>query len=116
MESLPNLCEQVSSSNQSENIFYLVMNNGENRQNPEFCQHIHMCIDEMHKTPAEKLKGTALVTLSTHPKIFSTGLDIGNYKNPSEVAVSIHDLMQLSARFLALPIPSVILIDRRLLM
>jgi len=51
----------------------------------------------MEKNPYEKLKGTALVTLSTHPKVFSNGIDLGNYKNSRDVAVSFHDLMQLCA-------------------
>lgn len=68
----------------------------------------------MDKNPPEKLRGTALVTLSTHPKIFSNGLDIGNYKNQREVAVSFHDLMQLCARFLSLSVPSVCFLNHRL--
>lgn len=45
----------------------------------------------------EKLKGTALVTVSSHPKIYSNGLDIGNYKSERDVAGSFHDLMQMCA-------------------
>lgn len=61
----------------------------------------------MDKMPYEKLKGTAMVTISSHPKIYSNGLDIGNYKSEWEVAASFHDVMQMCARFLSLKIPSV---------
>jgi len=69
----------------------------------------------MDKMPYEKLKGTAMVTISSHPKIYSNGLDIGNYKSEREVAASFHDVMQMCARFLSLKIPSVSQINKRLL-
>jgi len=68
---------------------------------------VHACLNEMDKTPYEKLKGTSLLTISTHPKIFSNGLDIGNFKSERDVAASFHDLMQMCAWFLTLKIPSV---------
>jgi len=61
----------------------------------------------MDKMPYEKIKGTALVTVSSHPKIYSNGLDIGNYKNEREVAGSFHDLMHMCARLMSMRIPSV---------
>ena len=57
---------------QDEEIFYIVMNNGNNMFNEESINKWHKCLDLIEAT-----KGPAvLVTIATGDRVFSTGFDL----------------------------------------
>jgi len=55
-----------------EHVATMVMNDGENRFNPDF---LHACLDTIDEIEHET-EATALVVTSSHEKIFSNGIDL----------------------------------------
>ena len=62
----------------SNGIFFVVMNNTDNRINSSFCAAFNKALDRIEADRELNVK-TAVVTVSTHKSIFSNGMDIGNF-------------------------------------
>mmetsp|Transcript_24428 Transcript_24428/g.21687 ORF Transcript_24428/g.21687 Transcript_24428/m.21687 type:complete len:243 (-) Transcript_24428:45-773(-) len=86
-------------------IFILYLNTDENRFNPTSVNKIHDALDivEAHKGP------TALITVSTSPKIWSNGLDLDWMGDSAqgEAAILISDFIKLCGRLIVFPCPTI---------
>ncbi|CAI2370346.1 unnamed protein product [Moneuplotes crassus] len=90
---------------ESGKINVLVLNNLDNRFNVEFCENI---LSQLDKLEEEKdLQGQVLVTVSTHPKIFSNGVDFENLNTKEEVDRVLRLMFDILRRIIILPIPSI---------
>eukprot|EP01015_Nassula_variabilis_P016219 TRINITY_DN2469_c0_g1_i16.p1 TRINITY_DN2469_c0_g1~~TRINITY_DN2469_c0_g1_i16.p1 ORF type:complete len:261 (+),score=32.00 TRINITY_DN2469_c0_g1_i16:66-848(+) len=93
-----------------DNIYYLVLNDlPQNQFNAEFLNQINKNLDEVEKAPT----GTIMITVSTHDKNFSTGLDVkyliaGSGDLREQLLI---DLQKLLARLLKFPKPSIAIIN-----
>ena len=91
------------------NIFYLTLDNEENRWNTEFVRIIASAIDEIEASQGP----AALVTTSSSSKFFSNGLDldwIANTEGPDRDAF-LPEFMALMGNIITLSIPSVCAIN-----
>ena len=87
----------IASLVRQENLFFIVMNNEDNRMNTKFASEVHKCLDQIEKSSIEEKSKSAVMTLSANPKIFSNGLDIGKFGSSKDVALTFHDLCHLFA-------------------
>jgi len=96
-------------------VFFLTMDEGENRWNTTFVRAFAAAIDEI-----EASEGPAsLVTTSANPKFFSNGLDLEWAQSPEATAehpggdrkVFGAEFMTLMSRIITLPIPSIAAIN-----
>ena len=72
--------EELVSLVKNEGLFFVVMNKGDNRINSSFCAAFNRALDGIEADTELKAK-TAVVTVSTHERIFSNGMDIGNFSS-----------------------------------
>ena len=90
-------------------VFVLTMNDGENRWNTTFTRAFAEAVDEVEASEG----AAALVTVSSHPKFFSNGLDLDwvmgdDPDHPGgDRAVFGHEFMDLMGRIITLPMPTV---------
>lgn len=90
-------------------VFVLTMNDGENRWNTTFTRAFADAIDEVAASEGP----AALVTVSTHPKFFSNGLDLewimGSEEDPpgGDRQVFGEEFMTLMGRIIVLPMPTI---------
>ena len=95
----------------NENQFYIVMDQDDNRINPDFIYQYNEALQEIDDLPLEEKQQSSIVSISTHEKIFSNGLDLGKFETPQDIALTLYDFSHLCARLLAQPIPSVALVN-----
>ena len=91
------------------NIFYLTLDNEENRWNTEFVRIIASAIDEIEASQGP----AALVTTSSSSKFFSNGLDLdwlANTEGPDRDAF-LPEFMALMGNIITLSIPAVCAIN-----
>ena len=91
------------------NIFYLTLDNEENRWNTKFVRTISEAIDEIESSQG----AAALVTISSSSKFFSNGLDldwISKAEAPDRDAF-LPEFMALMGNIITLSIPSVCAIN-----
>jgi Delta3-Delta2-enoyl-CoA isomerase len=87
------------------NVFVLTMQSGENRFNRSFVEGFGSALDEV-----EAVTGSvALVTIGGTEKFYSNGLDLDwlQGEGRSEFGIFVERVIDLLARFVALPIPTV---------
>lgn len=90
-------------------VFVLTMNDGENRWNTTFTRAFSDAIDEVATSEGP----AALVSVSSHPKFFSNGLDLdwvmgSDDDHPDgDRAVFGEEFMTLMARIITLPLPTI---------
>eukprot|EP00347_Sterkiella_histriomuscorum_P016128 403354382 len=89
-------------------IFYLVLNRGDNSFNPPFIQLIHDKLDEV-----EQSQGPAcLVSIGANEKLFSSGLDVKYKKATQNYGFELpYQMQHLLNRILLLPIPTLSVIN-----
>ncbi|CAI2379659.1 unnamed protein product [Moneuplotes crassus] len=87
------------------NLNIVVMNSNDNRLNPTFCAHLHEAMDEVEQQ--EDVRGQVLVTVSTHPKIFSNGVDIEKLHTKDQVLETLSGLNRFLLRMLKSRIPTI---------
>ena len=86
----------------------MYLNTKENRFNPDFIEKIHKCLDEVEA----HVGSTALITTSTHKKLFSNGLDLEwVMANPEKGYWMIKNFVKLCARIAIFPIPTIAAIN-----
>ena len=73
-----------------------------------FCEAFHKALDGIEADKELNAK-TAVVTLSTHPRIFSNGMDIENFTEEKEAIKGLEDFQKLVARVLTFRHPTVAL-------
>jgi enoyl-CoA hydratase/carnithine racemase len=83
----------------------LVMNGLDNRINMKFLTCMHNALDEIEDV--DDARGRVLVSLSTHKKIFSNGLDFEHLNTNEEVKEALDSFGYLTHRFLSSQIPTV---------
>ncbi|CAI2379630.1 unnamed protein product [Moneuplotes crassus] len=91
------------------NLDIIVMNQNDNRLNLKFCEELHQALDQLEVQ--KESRGQTLVTLSTHPKIYSNGVDFENLRNDKEIEQVLEGLHQYILRILQSKIPTVGCID-----
>jgi Delta3-Delta2-enoyl-CoA isomerase len=91
------------------NIFYVVMNSGANTFNWEFCKALESAFQEVYDSG--DLTGCSLVTLSTHPKIFSNGMDLANIPNEKELGELFSYAGKLLAKFVSAGVPTIAMVN-----
>lgn len=92
----------------AEGVAELLMNNGENRHNPQFLAEILPLLDDIEADPANQ----ALILSSSDPKCWSLGMDlewlmaavIDEARKP-ELRAFLHDMNRLYWRLLSYPMP-----------
>ncbi len=96
-----------------ESIYYLIMNDGENRWNTTFVREFSQALDEIEKDNGPG----ALITSSSDQKFFSNGLDLNwinspkDYPEGGDKEVFGEEFMYLMGRMITLPIPTVCAIN-----
>lgn len=86
-------------------VAVLTMNTGENRQNPEFLQVFHRCLDSIEADKTIK----AVVLSSSSDKNWSLGIDLAWMSQPANTAQVVADFMSgvtgLLKRIVSFPMP-----------
>ena len=91
------------------NVFYLVMNSGANTFNWDFVRAME---SEMQAVfDKGDLTGYSLVTLSTHPKIFSNGMDLVNIPNEKELGELFVHSGKLLGKLVAAGVPTIAMVN-----
>lgn len=92
-----------------ENIFKLILDNGENRWNTELVREIDTALDEVEQSQGP----AALVTSSSDNKFFSNGLDLDWISSaPSdERAAFTKEFMALMGRIITFSVPSICIVN-----
>lgn len=96
-----------------ESIYYLIMNDGENRWNTTFVREFSQALDEIEKDNGPG----ALITSSSDQKFFSNGLDLNwinspkDYPEGGDKEVFGEEFMYLMGRMITLPIPTICAIN-----
>jgi enoyl-CoA hydratase/carnithine racemase len=91
-------------------VFWLILNNKMNNFNPEFIRQIDAKLDEVLQSEG----AACLVTTSSHPKVFSSGLDLkylASCKHKDEVQSLLLEAQRLFGRILTFPVPTIALIN-----
>ncbi|SDJ29729.1 Enoyl-CoA hydratase/carnithine racemase [Frankineae bacterium MT45] len=97
----------MPSLQRTDDVFILDLGDTENRFSPDWVADLNLFLDEVESTPAPR----ALVTTATG-KFFSNGLDLEwVMANPAEFGEYIASVQNLYARFLSLPLPTVVAIQ-----
>lgn len=89
---------------QDEDIFYLVLNDGNNMFNDKSIKKWHSCLDKIEAAS----KGPAvLITISTSDRVFSTGFDLQYWGSvPYAPFKSLPKFQQILARLMTFPMPT----------
>ena len=90
-------------------VFYVVMNSGDNTFNNDFVQAMEKAYGSVHDSG--DLTGCAMVTLSTNPKIFSNGMDLVNIPSPDELGELFKKCGVLLGKLLASGMPTIAMIN-----
>ena len=96
-----------------DNLFVLTMTAGENRWNTSFVRAFTEVLDDVERSTGP----AALVTTSASPKFYSNGLDLDWVRDPAahsaggDSAPFADEFMQLMARMITFPIPTVAAIN-----
>ena len=92
-----------------EDIFKLILDNGENRWNTQLVREIDAVLDEVEKSQGP----AALVTSSSDNKFFSNGLDLDWISSaPSdERAAFTKEFMALMGRIITFSVPSICVVN-----
>jgi len=95
---------------QEGDVFILIMNKGSNNFSFDFMRKIHAKLDivEQHKGP------TCLITTSSSPKYYSTGLDvpwIGKLPHVNDVQNFLLEFQRLIGRVLVFPVPTIAVLN-----
>jgi enoyl-CoA hydratase/carnithine racemase len=95
---------------ENNNIFYVVMNNGDNKYSWNFTKKMFDLYDDVLGR-GDDLTNWALVTLSTHPKIWSNGLDLPSFKDPEDLGEYLKYCAKQFVKLVACPIPTIALLN-----
>ena len=92
------------------NLHFLVMNSKENSFDPTTISQVHKVLDKIEAAPDSE-PGT-LVTISTSPKIFSTGFNLEYLKNEkAHIYEMMSSFSELSDRLLTFPMATVAVVN-----
>lgn len=94
---------------ENNNVFYIVMNSGENTFNWDFVRAMESCVEEITKD--RDLTGYSCVTLSTNPKIFSNGMDLINIPTAKELGELFEHSGKLLGKLVAIGMPTIALVN-----
>lgn len=87
------------------NLRIVVMNSSDNRQNMTFMKHMHEALDEIESESDPR--GKVMITVPTHAKIFSNGLDILNLNTKDEVREVVESINKYCTRLISSKIPTI---------
>ena len=90
------------------NVFIVTLDSKDNRFSMEFMAQFNKVLDSIESNP-ERSKGAALITVSTHPKIFSNGLLLEEAFKLGKNYFNVYE--KLLARILVFPMPTVACIN-----
>lgn len=93
----------------TDQVYYMVLNSKDNRINSAFCDYLHIALDEIDADA--DLKGKVMLTLSTHPKIFSNGFDIPNFPSVKAVEDTFEGFGRFMCRMMSFKIPTVAMVN-----
>ncbi|CAI2379036.1 unnamed protein product [Moneuplotes crassus] len=87
------------------NLNIIVLNGNENKLDLTFCARLHEALDEVEKQ--EDIRGQVLVTVSTNPKIFSSGIGMEELHSEDDILETLNGLNRYMLRMLKSRIPTV---------
>ena len=91
-----------------ENIYYLIMNNHDNKATIPWIKEVNNLLDQVEKTTGPG----CLVTVSNGPKVYHTGFDLDKWKSDHLQQFESFNLFgQLCARLMTFPVPTMTAIN-----
>ena len=91
-------------------VFYLVMNSGMNTINWKFVKSLEKSLDEIINSE-DDLSKHSLVTLSTHPKIYSNGMDLMSIKSEKDLGEIFEYTGKVLAKIVGLGMPTIAMVS-----